>query len=353
MFYYISCYLKQFWPVAAYLEEVPVRMGAALVSSLLFSYLLGPWFLTQAKKFFRSAPREYTPENHKKKNNIPTMGGIFILANIIGNIFLWTDLLQPNVLIFILCLVVFGLIGGCDDWYKIHRKKGISARTKFWLQCCAACLVVCLWLATTGSTDFVIPFVKDVKFNAGLLYIPWALFIIIGCSNAVNLTDGLDGLATGSLIPNFLFFSWLSYVVGSQTLAASFQVPYGATAQIAIVCMSVAGACLGFLRYNRYPASIFMGDVGSIALGATLALVALMTKQEWLLGITGAIFVLETFSVMVQVGGYKLLKRRLLKMAPIHHHFELLGWHETKITTCFTFITVMLCLFGFLILVLR
>jgi phospho-N-acetylmuramoyl-pentapeptide-transferase len=285
---------------------------------------------------------------------MPTMGGIFILMVVIINVFLWSDLANPQVWVFLGGLCSFGAIGGWDDWSKIYYKRGISARTKFLLQVGAAFMVVCAWLWWGyGQETIVFPFFKSFHPNIGWLFIPWAIFIIVGCSNAVNLTDGLDGLAINALLPNFVIFSLIAYLAGHAQFATYLNIPFAGTAEIAVIGAMLIGASLGFLWYNTYPAQIFMGDVGSLALGAALALMALMSKQELLLIIAGGLFVVETVSVIVQVFSYRFLGRRIFKMAPLHHHFELMGWPESKITVRFGIISLILCLLALITLKLR
>ena len=210
------------------------------------------------------------------------------------------------------------------------------------------------WLWLTGaSTTLCVPFLKGINPNLGILFVPWAVFIIVGCSNAVNLTDGLDGLAISSLIPNFATFSIICYLAGHVKLSSYLHIPFADSAEITVLGATLVGASLGFLWYNTYPAQIFMGDVGSLALGSALGFMALLAKQELLLAISGGLFVVETLSVIIQVWSFRYLGRRLFKMAPIHHHFELLGWQESKITVRFGIISLILCLITLMTLKMR
>ena len=354
MIYHLSLYLKHIWSIFNVIHYVSVRAIASLLSALLLSLLFGTWFIGRSKIFFRAKTRLLTPEAHKAKDNMPTMGGLFILGVVVTNSLLWCNLSRPHVWIFLLCIIGFGAIGGTDDWYKIRRNRGISVKTKICLQILVALCVVLLWLYTINPpTTIVFPFFKTINPNIAWLFVPWAVLVLIGCSNAVNLTDGLDGLAIGSLMPNFATFALICYIAGHYTIAQYLQIPFANTAEIAVIGATLVGASLGFLWYNTYPAQIFMGDVGSLALGAGLALMALMAKQELLLLISGGLFVLETVSVILQVFSYKFLGRRLFKMAPIHHHFELLGWQESKITVRFGIISFVLCLLALITLKLR
>jgi phospho-N-acetylmuramoyl-pentapeptide-transferase len=304
---------------------------------------------------FTSQARAWTPDNHRAKDGMPTMGGLFILASVIVNMLLWCDLTDAHVWVLLLALVSFGAIGWWDDWSKIKTRKGITARSKFVAQWLAAGIVVGSWLyfCKGASTRVYLPFFKNFHPDLSIIFIPWAMFILVSMSNAVNLTDGLDGLAIGSLMPNFALFSLISYLTGHMVLSFYLHIPYAATAEIAVMGSILVGSSLGFLWYNAYPAQIFMGDVGSLSLGAALALMGIMSKQELLLPISGGLFVLETLSVMVQVASYKYSGRRFFRMAPIHHHFELLGWPESKITVRFVIISLILCLLALITIKLR
>jgi phospho-N-acetylmuramoyl-pentapeptide-transferase len=288
---------------------------------------------------FACPVRAYVPKSHDLKNNNPSMGGLFILLATIVNALIWLDLRSSTVWVMLASLVGFGAIGAWDDWSKITGVRGIKSYTKFILQCCIAGIVIGAWLWCAGGTTYIsVPFFKHI--DIGLLYIPWAVFVMVALSNAVNLADGLDGLAIGSLIPNFILFS----------LICSIGADMG---EIAVIGGLLIGASLGFLWYNAYPAAIFMGDVGALSLGAGLACMALMAKQELLLLISGALFVVEVVSVILQVFSVKFRKKRLFLMAPIHHHFELSGWKENTITVRCTIISLMLCLVALIIFVLR
>lgn len=352
--YHASGLLTNYFSLCNAFHYVSVRAIAGLLSTLLFCLVTGNWFIGKSKLFFRSKAREYTPDTHKAKDDMPTMGGILIILSVFVNALVWCDLSNPHVWVFLLCMISFGLIGFWDDWCKITAKKGISARHKFVAQWSVAFLVVCLWLYTcSAKTTITIPFFKNLNPDLGFFFIPWAAFILVSCSNAVNLTDGLDGLAIGSLIPNFITFSLVSYLAGHAILADYLNIPFAASAEVAVLGALLVGASFGFLWFNAYPAQIFMGDVGSLSLGASLALMALMAKQELLFPVAGGLFVLETVSVMVQVFVYRRWKKRIFKMAPIHHHFELLGWPEAKITTRFGIISIVLCLLALITLKLR
>jgi len=352
--YHATLYLKQFCRHLDVFHYVSVRAICSLIGALVFSFAFGDRFVSASRTFFRTKTRPLVPECHLSKGDMPTMGGIFIIATVVVNTLLWADLSKPLPWLLMLCLVSFGTIGGWDDWCKISRKRGIAARTKLLLQIITAFAILGLWLwATDTPTTITIPFLKHMHVDLGILFVLWAVFVLVGASNAVNLTDGLDGLAIGSLIPNFVTFSLIAYAAGHWGIASYLHIPFAGTAEVAILGTTLVGASLGFLWYNAYPAQIFMGDIGSLALGATLALMALMAKQELLLSVAGGLFVFETITVIMQVLYFKLTGKRIFKMAPIHHHFELLGWPESKITARFGIITIVLCLLALMTLKLR
>ena len=354
MFYFLSYFLKDTLFFANVFHYISFRAIAAFLTALCISLLFGGRFIRTWAVFFKSKVREDTPAQHKAKDNMPTMGGIFIIITVIITCLLWCDLYQPKVWIFLLCLLGFGAIGFWDDWKKIRFAKGMPASFKFLAQWSVAACVVILWVYWAGApTTITFPFFKYFNPDLGLLFIPWAMFILVSCSNAVNLTDGLDGLAIGSLLPNFALFSVISYLAGHVLFALYLHIPFTGSSELCVIGSALLGGSLGFLWYNAYPAQIFMGDVGSLALGASLALMALMAKQELLLVISGGLFVVETLSVMVQVFVYRRWKKRIFKMAPLHHHFELLGWPEAKITTRFGIISLVFCLIAALTLKLR
>ena len=305
----------------------------SFVGSLFFGFL----FITYAPTLFRGRVREYTPEQHQQKNLTPTMGGIFIIAaTLVGSLLSGYALYSPATITLLFSLLLFGLIGFVDDWNKLVLLKGISARAKFIAQWGAALIIaiaLVFWLHT--PTTLNIP-ILHWNINLGPLYIPWAMFVIVATCNAVNLTDGLDGLAATVILPNLMLFGPLALCSASFFCAREHYLLSAIEhSPIALVTLALIGALLGFLWYNTYPAKVFMGDVGSLALGAFYATLALMTKQELLIPVAGGIFVLETVSVMLQVFWYKRYGKRLFKIAPIHHHFELSGWPETRITLIF------------------
>ncbi len=354
MLFYLSLWLKQYFTIVNVLQYVSFRAIMALLTALFLSLIAGNWFIILSQRFFKAKAREFTPENHKAKDTTPTMGGLFIIMIVLATSLLWANITDTQVLVLLGTLLGFGFIGFCDDYYKIIYKKGISEGVKFRAQFIVATLVVLTWIvAAEPATTISFPFLKSLNPNIGVFFILWAIFLLIGTSNAVNLTDGLDGLAISSLIMNFGTFSVIAYIAGHTEFAQYLQIPFAGTSEIVIIGGALIGASLGFLWFNAYPAQIFMGDVGSLALGGTLAMLALMTKQELLLAISGGLFVVETISVILQVFTYKRWKTRLFKMAPLHHHFELLGWPESKITVRFGIISCVLCLLALITLKLR
>jgi phospho-N-acetylmuramoyl-pentapeptide-transferase len=354
MLYHIAKFLQPHYGALNVMHYVSVRAICAFLSALLVSFIFGNWFIRVSQRFFRSKAREWTPESHQAKNDTPTMGGLFMVGVFLVNALLWCNLTNPGVWLFMWCVVSFGAIGFLDDYCKIKSRKGISSSLKFRLQILASALAVGGWYwFVTPSTQLCIPFVKTLTPALSWLIIPWGIFILIGTSNAVNLTDGLDGLATGPLIVNFSSFALIAYLAGHKQFASYLYIPYAGSAEIAILATVLVGTLLGFLWYNTYPAQIWMGDVGSLPLGASLGFVALMARQELLLALTGGIFVMETLSVMIQVTSYRIWGKRVFRMAPIHHHFELLGWKETKITVRFWIISIILAVLALLTLKLR
>lgn len=353
MLYHLASYLQNYVSFFNVVHYVSFRVMASLLTALILSFIFGSRFIEQSARF-RAAVREYTPQTHQVKNDTPTMGGMFVLLTTLVTALLWCDLTSFEVWIFLFCMFGFAAIGFWDDWSKIRFRKGIKDSHKFRAQIAVGTLAACAWyFLVAPPTEVCIPFFKNFSPELGILLIPWAVFILIGTSNAVNLTDGLDGLAIGSLILNFGTFTIISYLAGNYAFAHYLHIPFTQTAEIAILGATLVGASLGFLWYNTYPAQIFMGDVGSLALGASLAFMALMARQELLLAIAGGLFVVETLSVIAQVYSFKYRGKRLFKMAPIHHHFELLGWPEAKITMRFGIISFILCLLALMTLKLR
>lgn len=341
-------------------QYLTLRAILAACSAMLISMLVGPFVIARLNDMqIGQTIRSEGPESHLVKAGTPTMGGALILLAVLGSTILWADLDNRYVWIVIVTTAAFGAIGWVDDYRKVVRKdtRGLPARWKYFWQSVGA-LVCAVLLFTTAvtpeETTLYVPFFKDVAWSMGWLFVPFSYLVIVGSSNAVNLTDGLDGLAIMPTVMVATGLGVIAYLAGHVEFADYLNIAYlSGTGELVVFCGAIAGAGLGFLWFNTYPAMIFMGDVGALALGAALGVVAVITRHEIVLFIMGGIFVLETLSVIVQVGSFKLTGRRVFRMAPIHHHFELKGWPEPRVIVRFWIITVMLVLFGLATLKLR
>ena len=344
----------------AVFQYITLRGILSAATALLISLLVGPWMIRRLDSLqIGQAVRDDGPQSHLAKSGTPTMGGALILVAIAAATLLWGDLGNRYVWAALLTTLAFGAVGWVDDYRKVVAKnsKGLPARWKYFWQSLIA-VVTAGYLFSSASllpeTTLYVPFFKDVALSMGWLFIPFAYFVIVGSSNAVNLTDGLDGLAILPTVMVATGLGTIAYLTGHTDFAAYLNIPYLAgSGELVIFCGAIAGAGLGFLWFNTYPAMVFMGDVGALALGAALGTVAIITRHEIVLFIMGGIFVLETLSVIIQVGSYKLRGKRVFRMAPIHHHFELKGWPEPRVIVRFWIITVMLVLFGLATLKLR
>ena len=341
-------------------QYLTLRAILAACSAMLISMLVGPFVIARLNDLqIGQTIRSEGPESHLVKAGTPTMGGALILLAVLGSTILWADLDNRYVWIVIVTTVAFGAIGWVDDYRKVVRKdtRGLPARWKYLWQSVAAlaCTVLLFTTAVTPEeTTLYVPFFKDVAWSMGWLFVPFSYFVIVGSSNAVNLTDGLDGLAIMPTVMVATGLGVIAYLAGHVEFADYLNIAYlSGTGELVVFCGAIAGAGLGFLWFNTYPAMIFMGDVGALALGAALGVVAVITRHEIVLFIMGGIFVLETLSVIIQVSSFKLTGRRVFRMAPIHHHFELKGWPEPRVIVRFWIITVMLVLFGLATLKLR
>jgi len=338
---------------------ITFRTILSALTALIICFVFGGWAIRKLRAMqVGQYIREDGPPNHKSKEGTPTMGGCLIIPAIIIPTLLWVDLRNIYVWIVLFVILSFGAIGFVDDYLKVAKKnsEGLRALAKFSLQILAAlCVAFSLYSLTDFDTCLNLPFFKNVSPDLGWFYVPLIVFIIVGASNAVNLTDGLDGLAISPIIVAFGSYLVFSYMAGHVKIAAYLQIPYVSGAgEISILCGAAAGAGLGFLWYNAYPAQIFMGDVGSLSLGAVLGTVAVITKQEIVLILVGGLFVFEALSVIFQVAYFKLTGgQRIFRMAPIHHHFELKGWPEPKVIVRFWIIAIILALFSFSTLKLR
>jgi phospho-N-acetylmuramoyl-pentapeptide-transferase len=330
---------------------ITFRTSLAVLTAMVFSVVIGPWVIRKLKRLSVTQQiREDGPKAHLGKAGTPTMGGILIILCILISILLWGDLRNMYVWILIISLVGFGGIGLLDDYMKIARQnhRGLRAYQKFGMQIFLAFLIGGFLYVNPRDpyTDVLsIPFFKKWLFDLGLLYLPFSVVVIVGSSNAVNLTDGIDGLAIGLVAVAVLANGVLVYISGHKGLAQYLQVLFlPGTGELAVFCGAMFGAALGFLWFNSYPADVFMGDVGSLGLGGTLGTLAVITKHEIVLAVVGGIFVIETISVMMQVASFKMTGKRIFKMAPIHHHFELKGWPEPKVIVRFWIVGIMLAL---------
>ena len=367
MFYWLI-ELSNTVPALAFLHSllnvfryITFRTGGAMVTGALFVFLFGPWIIDHLRiRQGKGQPiRTDGPQTHLVKKGTPTMGGLMILSGLVVSTVLWANPVNPYVWIVLAVTLGFGFIGFYDDYLKVTKQNhsGFAGRIRLLLETIIA-LVACYALVRLGrepfSTSLVIPFFKDVALNFGWFFAVFGAFIIVGAGNAVNLTDGLDGLAIVPVMIAAASFGMISYLTGNAVFSDYLQINYvPGTGELAVICGAVLGAGLGFLWFNAPPASIFMGDTGSLALGGMLGSIAVAVKHEIVLAVIGGLFVLEAVSVIVQVTSFKLTGKRIFKMAPIHHHFEQLGWTEPQIVIRFWIISVMLALVGLSTLKLR
>jgi phospho-N-acetylmuramoyl-pentapeptide-transferase len=338
---------------------ITFRSIGGAVTAFLIVLLLGPLFIRTMRRFqIGQVVRDDGPETHLAKQGVPTMGGLLILTAITAGTLLWARLDNSLVWLGLFITLFYGCVGSVDDIQKIKKKnsKGLSARGKLILQVVGA-MVVGLYIYLHPGFDghLALPFLKNIHPDLGWFYIVFAILVIVGSSNAVNLTDGLDGLAAGPTVVTAAVYLVFSYLAGHVVLAEYLQLPYVAgSGELSIFCGTIFGACLGFLWFNAYPAQMFMGDVGSLALGGALGAIAIIIKQEFLLAIVGGVFVMEALSVIMQVGYFKLTHgKRIFLMAPFHHHFEKKGWHEPKVVIRFWIVSIILGLVALATLKLR
>jgi phospho-N-acetylmuramoyl-pentapeptide-transferase len=358
MFYHLLYPLHDVLSFFNVFRYITFRTICAILTALLISFVIGPWLIRKLGAFqIQQVVREDVPSRHVVKNGTPTMGGSLILAALLIPTLFWSDLTNLYTWIVLLTTLGFGILGFLDDCKKVRDKKGIGikARYKFPIQV-AMGLVVSLILFNTIDHDsrLIFPFFKRVMPDLGDWYTLFGMLVIVGSANAVNLTDGLDGLAIGPVLIASGTFMLFCYLAGNYRFASYLQIPFvRGSGELTILCGALVGSGLGFLWFNTYPAQVFMGDVGSLALGAALGTIAVITKQEILLVIVGGIFVIEALSVIIQVVSYQLRKKRVFRMAPIHHHFELKGWAEPKIIVRFWIIGIILGLIAISTLKLR
>ena len=337
------------------------RTGGAIITALIISFLFGPMIINWLRSAQNGASniREDVPEGHLAKAGTPTMGGFLILIAIVLSTLLWADVSNGYVWVVVLVTVGFGAVGFADDYLKLSKKnsKGLSGRMKLLLQIGIAVLATVWVLALTReplADGLSVPFFKNILIDLGWFFIPFAAFVMVGASNAVNLTDGLDGLAIVPVMIAAACFGFIAYLVGNSIYSEYLQIHYVAgTGELAVFCGALVGASLGFLWFNAPPAMVFMGDTGSLSVGGALGAISVVTKHELVLAIIGGLFVLETISVIVQVASFKLTGKRVFAMAPLHHHFEKKGWAESTIVIRFWIIASVLALIGLATLKLR
>ncbi|HEU4345803.1 MAG TPA: phospho-N-acetylmuramoyl-pentapeptide-transferase [Candidatus Binatia bacterium] len=358
MLYYLLLPLHTTYSGFNVFRYITFRAAMAALLALVVSFILGPWLIRSlTQKQIGQQIREDGPATHSTKAGTPTMGGTLIIMALSVSTLMLADIANPYVMLALLATMGFGAVGLADDYLKLTRKnsKGLPPRPKLLAQFAIALIVaIALYYLPKFSTQIGIPFIKAFHPDLGVFYIPFAMFVIVGASNAVNLTDGLDGLAIGPVMIAAGTYGVIAYLTGHLNFAEYLQIPYVAgVGELSVFCAAVVAAGLGFLWYNAYPAQMFMGDVGSLALGAALGVVAVMTKNEILLMIVGGVFVMEALSVIFQVASYKLRRKRVFLMAPIHHHYELKGWKEPQIIVRFWILSFICAVIGLSTLKLR
>jgi phospho-N-acetylmuramoyl-pentapeptide-transferase len=361
MLFYLN-YLSEYLPVLNVTRYVTFRTAGASLTALAIGLFVGPWMIRKLREFqVGQVIRQEGPSTHRTKAGTPTMGGLLILTSVIVPTMLWANLENPFIWIAVLSTMGFGAVGFADDYLKIVRRDhhGLRPRWKmFWLMVVAAgvgAALMALAAQDLYSTRLIFPFFKRLIPDLAVWYVLFAMLVLVGSANAVNLTDGLDGLAISVFVVAAAAFTALAYVSTHAVFANYLQLVRltPAAAELTVFCGALVGASLGFLWWNCYPADIFMGDVGSLGLGGALGTVAVLIKQELLLPIVGGVFVLEALSVILQVGCFKLTARRIFRMAPMHHHFELIGWSEPKVITRFVILAIIFALFSLATLKLR
>lgn len=360
MLVWLADFLQNYISGFGVVKYLTLRAILSVLTALGLSMLLGPWVIRKLNQLqIGQAIRDDGPQSHLSKSGTPTMGGTLILFAIVTSTLLWANLTNRYILAVLFVTVAFGFIGWVDDYRKVVEKnsKGLPAKWKyFWQSTCGFIVAVGLYVTAQlpAETTLYIPFFKNVALQMGVFYIVLTYFMVVGFSNAVNLTDGLDGLA---IMPSVMVGSALgviAYLVGNANFSDYLHIAFiPGAGELVVYCAALAGAGLGFLWFNTYPAQVFMGDVGALALGAALGMIAVIVRHEIVFFIMSGIFVMETVSVILQVGSYKLTGRRIFRMAPLHHHFELKGWPEPRVIVRFWLITVMLVLLGLATLKIR
>ena len=359
MLFHLLFPLSEQVPVFNVFRYITFRAAGAVVTALLLALVVGPWFVRVLRRWsVGQSILEVAPGSHQVKAGTPTMGGVLILAAVLVPTLLWADIGSRYVWLAILVTLAFGMIGFADDLLKLRKRenRGLSARVKLALTVLVGSIAgyAIVSIPAQHSATLAFPFFKDAVFDLGIWYVPFVVLILAGSSHAVNLTDGLDGLAIGATLVAAATYVIFSYVAGNSVLAEYLQVSYvPGVGELAVFCGALVGASLGFLWFNCYPAEIFMGDVGSLGLGGAIGIVATLAKQEILLVLVGGLFVIEAMSVIVQVTSFKTTGRRVFRMAPIHHHFEVLGWSEPKIIVRFWILSILFALLSLATLKLR
>src|SRR3954449_10459195 len=362
MLYYLLYPLRNMISGFNVFRYITFRSAWAALTALVISFILGPWLIERMRQIkLGQFIREEGPKSHQQKAGTPTMGGILINIAILIPTILWADILNPYIWIILFVTFAYGAIGFIDDYRKLVKKRnlGLTAKEKFTMQiivAAAAGLAIAYLpsIHNNYSTVLTFPFFKALHLNLGFLYIPFIIIVFAGASNGVNLTDGVDGLSIGSTLIVAVTYTILPYAAGNFRVADYLRIAWVPQAgELAVFCGAMVGASLGFLWFNAHPAEIFMGDVGSLALGGAIGCLAVMIKQEILLGLVGGLFVLEGMSVVLQVASFKLTGRRIFKMSPLHHHFELSGWRETKVVVRFWIIAIIFAMLALSTLKLR
>jgi len=362
VFYHLFYPLRDIWFGFNVFKYITFRTAFASITAFLISIIAGPFVIKWLKNlkigedtFRKDAPNLY--QYHKHKEGTPTMGGLLIIISIVSSTLLWADYTNKYIVIALMSILWFGAVGFVDDRIKLTRKKsrGLLMATKLTGQLLPAFLIgLYLYIEPGATTNLDIPFFKKVFLDLGVYYIFFVILVIVASSNAVNLTDGLDGLAIGCVCAIALTYTIFSYVSGHMTIAEYLRILYiPGSGELSIFCASMLGASLGFLWFNSHPATVFMGDTGSLALGGAIGAVAVLIKKELLLFVVGGIFVVEALSVIMQIASFRLMGKRIFLMAPLHHHFQIKGWAESKITIRFWIVAIVLALFGLVTLKLR
>ncbi len=360
MLFWLAEQLKEHIHGFAVFQYLTLRAILGVLTALGISLLLGPWFIRRLSELkIGQSVRNDGPQTHLAKSGTPTMGGALILIAIFASALLWSDLSNRYVWVVVVVTAIFGAVGWVDDYRKVAKRdsRGLPARWKYFWQSIAgfgAAAFLFYSSVTPAETQLFIPFFKNVALDLGLFYIVFSYFVIVGTSNAVNLTDGLDGLAIMPCVMVAGALALIAYLSGNLKFSDYLHIAYiPGAGELVVFCCAMVGAGLGFLWFNTYPATVFMGDVGALALGAALGVIAVIVRHEIVLFIMGGIFVLETVSVILQVASFKLTGKRIFRMAPIHHHFELKGWPEPRVIVRFWIITLMLVLIGLATLKIR